>query len=229
MRWSVVVAVLNEEAGIADALRALRATPGGRAAQVIVVDGGSSDRTVELAAEHADKVIEAQKRGRGFQQYRGALEAVGDALLFLHADARLPADWAEAAQAALRDPTVAATAFSIDYGVPRWNYRCLERLVHWRARNFGVVYGDHGLAVTRALYDAVGGVPAVPIMEDVDFAARLRRRGELRLLPQRIRVSNRRQEGRSLLLSALRNFGLICLYKAGVPPERIWQMYYNRV
>ena len=174
MRLSIVIPALDEASALPlllGDLQPLRA----RGAQIIVADGGSSDGTVALAGALADIVLQAP-RGRALQLNAGAARARGELLLFLHADSRVPPACL-AALAALADAPPRWGFFRVRLcGASRW-LGLVARCMGWRSRLSGIATGDQGLFVPRALFTAVGGYPAQPLMEDIEICRRLRRRG----------------------------------------------------
>ena len=217
---SVVVPTLDEEEGLAAALRSVRA-----GTEVIVVDGGSRDATRAVAEREGARVLEAAP-GRGGQLDAGARAASGDWIVFLHADTRLEEGWAEALRA-LPGPVVGG-AFRLAIDSERPAFRLLERAVRVRVRLLGLPYGDQGLFVRREVYGRIGGVPHLPLMEDVAFVSRLRRAGPLAFLPVRAFTSPRRWDRHGVLGTTLRNWWTMALYLAGHPPERLARRYHGR-
>ena len=217
---SVVIPALNEEARVAAAVRSVRED-----AEVIVVDGGSTDATRQ-EAEKAGANVLVTTAGRGLQLDAGARVARGDWLVFLHADTWLERGWAPALQAL--PPSVVGGAFRFALDEPRWAYRWLEAGVALRCRLFRLPYGDQGLFARRAAYHAVGGFRPLPLMEDVDFVRRLGRAGRLAFPAVRAMTSARRFERHGLAATSLRNLWLLGLYAAGRPPERLARAYAPR-
>ena len=214
---SVVIPALDEERHLAAAIQSVRAD-----AEVIVVDGGSTDATREVAAREGARVLEAPK-GRGRQLDEGARAAAGEWLVFLHADTRLERGWADALRAL--SPDVAGGAFRLAVDSPRAGFRAVERGVRLRLRLFALPYGDQGLFVRREAYARVGGMPHLPLMEDVAFVARLRRAGPLAFPSVRAFTSPRRWDRYGIVGTTLRNWSLLARYAAGESPERLARRY----
>jgi len=214
---SVVIPALDEEQRLPAAIQSVRAD-----ADVIVVDGGSRDATRAVAAAEGARVLESP-RGRGRQLDEGARAATGDWLVFLHADTRLEAGWADALASLPAD--VAGGAFRLAIDSDRLAFRIVERAVRARVRLFALPYGDQGLFVRREAYAAVGGMPHLPLMEDVAFVRRLRRAGRLAFLPIRAFTSARRWDRYGIVGTTLRNWWLVGLYAAGRSPERLARIY----
>jgi rSAM/selenodomain-associated transferase 2 len=224
VRLSVVVPVLDEAERIGRQLAALRSTAG--IDEVVVVDGGSSDGTVDLVRREPGVRLIAAPRGRGTQLNAGARAAAGDVLLFLHADVSLPPDAATWVARVLADPVVVAGAFRVlpiaDDG-PGWRGPLL-RLADLRSRVTRLPYGDQAVFVRRDVFERVGGFPDQPLMEDVELARRLRRVGTIRTVPGVVRVSGRRFLANPIrALVAMRVFPL--LYRLGVSPARLARLY----
>jgi rSAM/selenodomain-associated transferase 2 len=212
-RISVVIPALDEEGGIAAAIRSVRDD-----AEVLVVDGGSSDATRVRAAREGARVL-AAPRGRGRQLDEGARAAAGDWLVFLHADTTLEPGWAEALGALPAD--VVGGAFRLAVDSPRAGFRLVERAVRLRVRLFRLPYGDQGLFARREVYARIGGIPHLPLMEDVAFVARLRRAGRLAFPALRAFTSARRWERYGIVGTTVRNWSLRARYAAGASPESL--------
>ena len=219
---SVVIPALNEERSIGALLGDLRALDVPH--EVLVVDGGSDDGTVRIAEEHGARVLRT-RRGRGTQLAAGASAASAPTLCFLHADARLH----EAARRELTTiaRTAAAGAFAFRFRIDArgWRYRFIELGAHLRVRLFGLPYGDQGLVVSRAEYDAVGGYPDLPLMEDVTIVDRLRRITRVRALRASLPVSARRWERDGPLTRMLRNWRLMLAYRLGASAHQLADRY----
>ena len=216
--------VLDEEARITDQLDRLQTLDGLH--EVIVVDGGSKDRTIALVEQAGGCRLVRAPAGRGPQMNAGAREARGDILLFLHADVGLPARAVPLIEAALADPDVVAGAFrthTVADGRTGWVANCL-RLADLRSRYTRLPYGDQALFVRRAAFEQVGGFPEQPIFEDVEIGRRLRRTGRIRTLPERVVVSGRRFMARPVYYAVLMN-ALPMLYRLGVRPATLARAY----
>lgn len=217
---SVVVPTLNEAGVLA---RTLEGLPAGFV-DVVVADGGSTDATTAIAREHGARVTVARP-GRGPQMNAGAAAAKGDVLLFLHADTALPPDAVARIGAALADPGVVAGAFLLGIDSPDPRLALIARAANLRTRLTRVPYGDQAPFVRRAAFDAAGGFPDVPIMEDVMLGRRLKRLGRIVVVPARVRTSARRWEREGVVRTTLRNAALITLYLLGVHPRRLARWY----
>lgn len=221
---SIVMPVLNEEARILRAVEQAASTEG--VSEVVVVDGGSTDRTRELAASVAGVRVISAPRGRGSQMNAGAREAGGDVLLFLHADVTLPKDAMAQVREALSDPTVAAGAFRTwtvaEEPRPWWS--ALLHLADVRSRYTTLPYGDQALFVRASVFEALGGFASLELMEDIDFARRLAQLGRTRTVPACVTVSGRRFVARPVFYAAVMNLFPL-LFRLGVPARTLSALY----
>jgi rSAM/selenodomain-associated transferase 2 len=185
------------------------------------VDGGSTDGTTQRAKETGATVL-ASKPGRARQMNAGAARAEGGSLLFLHADTLLPSGWPEVVPRTLCAPGVVAGAFRFSIA---GNFRG-KSFIEWttgiRSRWLQRPYGDQGLFLTRALFEEMGGFADLPIMEDYEFAIRLRQRGRIVTVSEATLTSGRRWQKLGVLRTTVRNQWLLAAYHLGVPP-RSWR------
>ena len=216
----VVIPALNATASLPATLRAVA----GAAGDLVVVDGGSRDGSVDAARAGGARAIRAP-RGRGTQLAAGAAAVSGAWLLFLHADSRPLAGWEDAAGAFMRRPDALAraAAFRLAIDLPGRAARRLERFANWRSRALALPWGDQGLLISRALYETVGGFRPMPLMEDVDMARRLGRR--LVPLDAAVLTSGARYRRRGVTARGLFNLGCLGLYFLGAPPRLIARLY----
>jgi len=219
---SVVMPVLNEATSITAAVVNAR----GQSAQCLVVDGGSTDRTAELARE-AGAIVIGAGRGRALQMNAGAAQARGEVLLFVHADCRLPDNAAYRIRAA-----IAAGArwgrFDVRLDSPRRSLRVVAAMMNWRSRLTGIATGDQAIFITRSLYDTIGGYAPMPLMEDIDVSVRLGRIAPPACLRDRVLVSARRWEQRGVVRTVVEMWLWRAAFAAGVSPERLHRLYYGR-
>lgn len=219
MRVSIIIPTFNEESAIGGLLDDLREIHDG---EIVVADGGSTDRTREIAERAAR--VERAPAGRGVQMNAGAAVATGDVLWFLHADVRLAKTAMDAVQSCLRDPSIVGGNLDIRYGGDDWAGRTLTHLNRWRTR-LGWFYGDSGIFCRRSAFDALGGYQPWPILEDYDFARRLLRIGNVVYLGEPIWVSPRRWRKGGLLATCWSWVVVQGLYWAGVSPHRLADLY----
>jgi rSAM/selenodomain-associated transferase 2 len=221
---SIIVPVLNEAGLIRSFLAHLRQRATG--AEIIVVDGGSTDATVTLAREICDRLIFA-KRGRGTQMNAGARIATRDVFWFLHADTEVPVDCATEIARVLRDTKSVGGFFRISLPRDRAIYRLTDSLAHYLGYILRIRCGDHGFFCRREAFEKIGGFPDVPLMEDVDFFRALRRLGRVCAVHFRLRLNPRRYEKIGPIRLTF-GYGLIAtLYVAGTP-RHILQSIYKR-
>ncbi len=218
---SVIIPALNEEGALPATLAAALA---GAPHELIVADGGSGDRTAEIARAH-DAITLAGSPGRALQMNRGASAATGEFLLFLHADTRLPQDYVALVRAALATPGVAGGAFEFAIAGEFAGRRLIERGTNWRARRRQRPYGDQGLFLRRDMFFELGGFPELPIMEDFAFVRRLGRTGEIVLAPGVALTSGRRWHRLGALRTTAVNQLMILGYRLGVAPARLARWY----
>jgi rSAM/selenodomain-associated transferase 2 len=220
---SVIIPALNAADTLAELMEQMRASTISK--EIIVVDGSSSDETVAIARSTGACII-AAPRGRGIQLAAGAGAAVGDWLLFLHADCRLGHGWEAAVSRflAAREATGRAGYFDFALDDVAPAARRMERIVAWRCRVLSLPYGDQGLLISRSLYCAVGGFAPLPLMEDVDLVRRLGRRRLARIGARCISSPERYRRG-GYWRRPLRNLLCLSLYFAGVSPHWIARLY----
>lgn len=221
MRVSVIVPALNEESTIGQTLAALEATPPD---EIVVVDGGSTDRT-RAVAEQAGATVLSSVRGRARQMNCGAGRASGEALLFLHADTRLPATAMEDIRAALSQPQCVGGRFDVELDSRRWVLRVVGRMISLRSRLTKVATGEQAMFVRREVFQDLGGFPEIPLMEDVAFSRALKRKGRVTCLKSRVVTSARRWETEGIWRTILKMWRLKALYLAGISPLRLKRYY----
>ena len=217
-RLSVIVPVLNEAADIREALEAL-APLRARGHEVIVVDGGSDDGSASLAAPACDRLLDSG-RGRALQMNAGARAAKGDALVFLHADTRLPERADELILAALARASWGR--FDVRIASRRPLLVLVGCAMNLRSRLTGIATGDQAIFVRR---DAFPGFPDIPLMEDIALSRLLKRRGPPACLRARVTTSARRWEARGVLRTIFLMWRLRLLYALGATPQRLARDY----
>lgn len=221
MRISVVIPALNEEKNLRPTVAALALLD---PAEIIVVDGGSTDRTREISEALGIPVIPSQ-RGRGRQMNHGARQATGDVLLFLHADTQLPESAFEDIRSALGEPGCVGGRFDVELAGDHWMLKIIGAMISYRSRITKVATGDQAIFVQRAVFEAIGGFPDLPLMEDIAFCRALKRMGQVACLRSRVRTSARRWEREGVWRTILRMWTLKLLYLAGVSPIRLKRYY----
>lgn len=221
MRISVIVPVLNEEPLIVAALAGLQSLRA-RGHEVIVIDGGSADATFALSQPLADRVISAP-RGRASQMNAGARAATGEALVFLHADTRLPQAAGELVRDALAHHAWGRFDVTIESAHPL--LAVVAFMMNLRSRITGIATGDQAMFVTRAAFEKAGGFPAIGLMEDVALSSALKRSGAPACLKAKATTSGRRWEQRGVIATIVLMWRLRLLYFLGTDPARLAQIY----
>jgi rSAM/selenodomain-associated transferase 2 len=222
---SVVVPARNEAAVLRRPLEAAR-RGFGPDAELIVVDGGSTDATPDVARGLAQVI--AGPSGRGAQLNRGARRATGEILVFLHADTLVPPDAGERVRDALVRPERAwgCFTFALTPVSKPWSlYRLLEGAVRVRTQLFRTATGDQVLFSSREAFEAVGGFPATRLFEDVEMVRRLRRLGRMEVLDAPARTSRRRWEREGFWRTVLRHWALRAGHALGLDPDRLARTY----
>lgn len=220
--FSIVIPVLNESGGIVRLLEALQHFRA-QGAEVVVVDGGSSDGTPVLALPLADRVL-AAPCGRGSQMNAGAANARGEVLLFLHADTRLPPSALERIEDAVRKGALWGR-FDLRIEGSTRGLRLVAFMMNWRSRLSGIATGDQAIFVTREAFLRVGGFADIPLMEDVVFSGRLRAIARPACLAAKVLTSGRRWEKHGLLRTILMMWRLRLRFYFGASPEDLAREY----
>jgi rSAM/selenodomain-associated transferase 2 len=220
---SIIVPVLDEAATIADALSSLSACRE-RGVEIIVVDGGSRDRTAELARPHADRVL-AAPRGRAAQMNIGAAMAAGDVLLFLHADTRLPRDADRLIRDGLARSKRAWGRFDVAIEGRHWMLPVVAAMMNLRSRLTGIATGDQAIFVTRRAFADAGAFPDIPLMEDIALSKTLKRASRPLCISARAKTSGRRWEKNGVMRTVMLMWRLRLAYWLGVEPAALARYY----
>jgi len=225
---SVIVPCLNEAQRLPLLLADLQRWDGPR--ECIVVDGGSHDRSSEIARLSGARWLQAPQRGRGCQLAHGAAQAQGTWLLFLHSDSRLPTNWAQALASLVHAPAAKHSAWYFDLRLTpsRPSLRLLEAAVALRSRWLQRPYGDQGLLLHCDLYHRCGGYAPLPLMEDLDLVERLAAIARLRPIGQALLSDGRRWSRTGVLERSWRNARLRQRWRQGVSAEQLAADYYGR-
>lgn len=219
---SVIIPAFNEEATIKTCLKsAQRLNP----LEIIVVDGGSTDRTREIAQDVGAVIIKSPK-GRGIQMNMGASLAKGEILLFLHADTILPETGISFSAGYLNGSI--GGFFKLKFNDNSISTKLVELFANLRARIFSLPYGDQAIFIKRDLFEKIGGFREYPFLEDIDMAMRIRKFGKLKYIPLEVVASSRRLK-KGYLLSpvfvSLRNVVIALLFMLGVGPSKLTKLY----
>ncbi len=214
--------MLNEERAIAATLEAIRA--GAPAAEIIVVDGGSSDRSVEVARARCDQLIEGQS-GRARQMNAGATMSSGEAIAFVHADTIGPSTFARDIEVSLTDARVAGGRFDLAFDIRGPTLDLVATMINLRSRIMRSATGDQAIFVRREVFDRLGGYAEIDLCEDVDFVRRMRRIGRVACLRSRVITSARRWQRAGLVRTVLRMWLIKTLFLAGASPAWLKRHY----
>ncbi len=223
---SIVIPILNEEKSLPSLLndigRIQRSLNG--KVEFIIVDGGSSDRSVELC-ERAGVTVLHSAAGRGRQIAAGAEAASGECLLFLHADCRLTEEHCRTAVERLRHPELVAGGFTLRFDASHPILRFAEGVNKIRFRLTRIFYGDHGIFLRRETYARIGGMPEQALFEDIEFSRKLKRYGRVEMVPLPLTTSARRFRAGGVLRTYLKMATMHILYWLGVSAERLARWY----
>jgi len=214
--------MFNEERAIARTLSALRV--GAPNAEIIVVDGGSSDSSVALAAPLADVVVKGP-RGRALQMNAGARESHGDAMVFVHADTIVPATFADDIANALSNPAIVGGRFDVQLDSDSLPLRMIGAMISLRSRISRIGTGDQAIFVRRDVFDRLDGFPNIELCEDLDFTRRLKRAGRVACLRSRVIISSRRWTHDGIARTVVRMWMIRAMYLLGVSPARMKRHY----
>ncbi|MEH2418010.1 TIGR04283 family arsenosugar biosynthesis glycosyltransferase [Nostoc sp.] len=220
-RISIIIPTLNEAGNIKEAIVTTQESIN---IEIIVVDAGSQDGTLEIAKSLGVTVI-SSSAGRAVQMNAGAVVASGDILLFLHADTRLPAGFDEMIRTALQQPGIVAGAFNLRIDASLLSLRWVEWGVNMRSHIYQMPYGDQAIFLTKAVFQQIGGFPELPIMEDFELMRRLKRTGRIVIIPTPVVTSARRWLQKGVFKTTLLNQIVIIAYLLGVSPKRICRWY----
>ncbi len=221
---SIIIPTLSEAAGILPVLTSLAHARRRRHVEVIVVDGGSNDGTLDLARPLADRVL-SSPRGRASQMNAGAEVAAGEMLLFLHADTRLPIETLQQLPAQLCRSGKAWGRFDVTIEGTHPMLRVIAWAMNRRSRLTGIATGDQAMFVRREAFDRCGHFPDIPLMEDIALSRRLKRESPPLCVAERATTSGRRWEQHRVLRTIALMWLLRLLYFAGVDPARLSRLY----
>ena len=221
----VVIPALNAEKTICTTIDSVLKFSGEFDIEILIVDGGSTDKTVYLAKTYGIKVL-TSKPNRGQQLALGASMVPGNWIFFLHSDTTLLDDWNSGVTEFLDSFEAKSSAgyFLLKFDDESSKAKRLEKFVKWRSKLFGLPYGDQGLLISRSLYEKIGGFRPMLIMEDVDIIRRLKKRRTKRINAH-LETSAIRFKRNGYLFRSIRNLFCLVLYYTGVPPKFIRIIY----
>tara|TARA_A100001388_G_scaffold4191_1_gene3108 strand:- start:12 stop:698 length:687 start_codon:yes stop_codon:yes gene_type:complete len=197
------------------------------AGEILIVDCGSDDKTIDIAKIYGAKVYKSEERNRGLQLDIGAKNSKGDWFIFLHADSRLNHDWSSKLKSFLKGDKNLIYYFQFKINNKKLIYRVLEILVNFRSQYLKQPYGDQGLIIHRAIYFKNNGFRKIPLMEDVDFLRRLNNKKDLKQLNLHIFTSSRKWERTNIFLQALKNWDYRRRWLKGESTKSIYSDYYK--
>ena len=218
---SVIVPVLNEEKFLDATLSRLA---GEADVEILLVDGGSTDRTTCIAGRYPVSVLRSE-RGRARQMNAGAARAKGDILFFCHADTLVPAGYKKMIETALTGAKTVAGAFSLAIALDGLSIRLIEKLANRRSRKRQLPFGDQGLFLRADRFHNHGGFPDIPLLEDLSLVERLRNHGTIKIIDHCVVSSGRRWDKNGVLLTSLLNQLILLGHRLGIAPARLAQIY----
>jgi len=223
---SIIIPTINEASNLPLLLSDLSSIQ--KEGEIIIVDSGSEDKTIDVANIYGAKVFISKERNRGLQLDMGAKNSKGDWLIFLHADTRLTHDWFEKLNSVLKAKKNYIYYFKFKINHKKIIYRVLEILVNFRSKYFKQPYGDQGLIIHRTSYFKNNGFRKIPLMEDVDFLRRLNKKKDLKQLNLPIFISSRKWERTNIFLQAIKNWQLRRRWLKGESLKSIYFDYYKK-
>ncbi len=222
---SIIIPTINEASNLPLLLSDLSSIQ--KEGEIIIVDSGSEDKTIDIANIYGAKVFISKERNRGLQLDIGAKNSKGEWLIFLHADTRLTHDWFKKINSFLKGNKNSIYYFEFKINHKKIIYRVLEILVNFRSKFFKQPYGDQGLIIHRTTYFKNNGFRKIPLMEDVDFLRRLNKKKDLKQLNLPIFISSRKWERTNIFLQAFKNWRFRRRWLKGESLKSIYSDYYK--
>ena len=223
---SIIIPTINEASNLPLLLSDLSSIQ--KEGEIIIVDCGSEDKTIDIANIYGAKVCISKERNRGLQLDIGAKKSKGEWLIFLHADTRLSHDWYKKINSFLNGDKNYIYYFKFKINNKKIIFRVLEILVNFRSKYFKQPYGDQGLIIYRTTYFKNNGFRKIPLMEDVDFLRRLNNKKDLKQLNSPIFISSRKWERTNIFLQALKNWNFRRRWLKGESTKSIYSDYYKK-
>ena len=223
---SIVIPTINEANNLPLLLSDLSIIQ--KVGEIIIVDCGSKDKTIDVANIYGAKVYKSKERNRGLQLDLGAKNSKGEWLIFLHADTRLTNDWFIKIKSVFKEDKNFIYNFKFKINNKKKIYRVLEILVNFRSRYLKQPYGDQGLIIHKSIYLKNNGFRKIPLMEDVDFFRRLKNKEDLKQLNLPIFTSSRKWERTNIFLQALKNWNFRRRWLKGESTKSIYSEYYKK-
>lgn len=223
MHLSIIIPVLNEETVLANHLKKLQWVRQ-LGHEIIVVDGGSHDKSVALSESFASRVV-CSPPGRALQMNAGAKTATGDVFLFLHIDTLLPNDAIAVLEQGMSDGLSGWGRFDVQLSGRHVLFRIIERMMNLRSRVTGIATGDQAIFVSRDLFERLGGYAVIPLMEDIEICRRLKRYSKPVFFRQKVVTSSRRWEQGGIYKTVWLMWRLRLSYWMKVDPARLAKRY----
>ena len=223
---SIIIPTINEANNLPLLLSDLSSIQ--KEGEIIIVDCGSEDKTIDIANIYGAKVFISRERNRGLQLDIGAKNSKGDWLIFLHADTRLTHDWFTKIKSVLKGGKNYIYYFKFRVNDKKIIYRVLEILVNFRSQYFKQPYGDQGLIIHRSIYLKNNGFRKIPLMEDLDFLRRLNNKKDLKQLNLPIFTSSRKWQKNNIFLQAIKNWHFRRRWLKGESTKSIYSDYYKK-
>ena len=223
---SIIIPTINEANNLPLLLSDLSIIQ--RVGEILIVDCGSEDRTIDVAKLYGAKVHNSKERNRGLQLDLGAKNSKGEWLIFLHADTRLTHNWFTKINSVLKGDKDFIYYFKFKINDKKIIFRVLEILVNLRSQFFKQPYGDQGLIIHRSIYQKNNGFRKIPLMEDLDFLRRLKNKKDLKQLNIPIFTSSRKWERTNVFLQAIKNWKFRRRWLKGESPKSIYSDYYKK-
>jgi rSAM/selenodomain-associated transferase 2 len=221
LKVSIIVPTLNEELVLKKTLIQIQQLS---PYELIVSDGGSTDNTKSIAQNLSHRVVTGSN-SRAIQMNAGAKQATGDLLLFLHADNRLEPKGYQKMLKCMENPKWIGGAFTLCIESDKWSINLITLLANMRSRYFGLVYGDQGIFVRAEVFKNINGFSPIPICEDLDFYRRLKKKGPVHLLKEKVHTSPRRWIKEGVAFTTARNILIALLFELGFPPRTLTKWY----
>ena len=223
---SIIIPTINEESNLPLLLSDLSSIH--KEGEIIIVDCGSEDKTIDIANIYGAKVFISKERNRGLQLNIGAKNSKEEWLIFLHADTRLTHNWFRKINLVLKGDKNYIYYFKFKINNKKIIYRVLEILVNFRSKYLKQPYGDQGLIIHRTTYFKNNGFRKIPLMEDVDFLRRLSNKKNLKQLNLPIFISSRKWERTNIFLQAIKNWHFRRRWLKGESLKSIYSDYYKK-
>lgn len=224
-KFSIIIPVLNEQDLINPLIQNLRTQALMNTTEVIVVDGDANGSTINLIHDRKTTCATSEP-GRARQMNVGADAAMGEVLIFLHADTELPEDALKKIEQALGDREYVGGAFDLGIDSDRLIMKYIAARARLRSRLNRIPYGDQAIFIRRSYFEEIGGFKEIPLMEDIDLMRRIKKDGKkIYILKDRVSTSARRWERKGAVRTTLRNQALVTLYYLGVSPEKLVRFY----